>query len=394
MQSIITLDDVLVSYAKYTNIFEIDYKHVKDLIKINPKSKYDTAYIPLLFKHINGKLVKAKFELCEQLISSNAKKPQTGGCDDDKDIPKCMNISINKLDRENIASGDYAPKKMDNKEDQDKENKRSSDNIDKYMKNNELFLKVLNIIDDSYKYSCEELKKQESKLDFKLKKDRKQTDIVINSTKQSSHIDKETNKDIELDNPIYRIKIPVCKVENYIGRIGIWSYYSNEFKETVFDARKMTKKNNYQAVPAKIETIINEETKKKLKKEGVKVYNKLIDNVNQCYILENLDFNNANKFITFKSLVGGTLNVECIISSKFGLSLSINFFDLYVFKHKTKEVQNNAKEIAMKMRNGMQEEEEEEDKEEKCDKENDTEDEDDHNDEPPVDSDDNENKSE
>ena len=41
----------------------------------------------------------------------------------------------------------------------------------------------------------------------------------------------------ELENPIYRLKIPVCKKD---GRLGIWSSYNNEFKPTVFDNGKGT----------------------------------------------------------------------------------------------------------------------------------------------------------
>ena len=396
MQSVITTDDVLASYKLFGYIFEADLKKFRDLKKLNPKSQYDATYISLLFKHVNGKLMKPKIEFSEQLISSSAKKPQNGGGEDEKDnnkdIPKYMNISFNRLDRETVSSGDYVPKKKDSDSDQLVEDKRVSDNIDRYLENNEKFLNVLDIIDKSYKHVCEELKKQESTLEFRLKKDRKQTDVVVYSIKQASRLDKETNKDVELDNPIYRVKLPVCKKENFTGRIGIWSSYGGEFKSTVFDARKMTSKNNYQAVPATVETIISDDARKKFKKQGVKVYNRVADGVKQYYILENLDFNNADKFITYKSLVGGTLYVEGITSSKFGLSLSVNFFDLYVFKHKTKEVQNNAKEIAIKMRKCMNEEEEDADKIDEDDdasneeKNEDSEDEDDNTNEP-IDSD-------
>ena len=99
----------------------------------------------------------------------------------------------------------------------------------------------------------------------------------------------------------------------------------------------MTKKNNYQPVVAK-----------------VKVAGKLRD----------LDVNNASSFIAYKSLVGGTIWFDCITVSSVGLSLSNSFYDLYVFRHKTKVVkQNISREEIIAMRGGADENEEESDSE-------------------------------
>lgn len=328
MQSSISLDDVIASASKYGCILEADYKKVRDLRTLNPSSKFDTTYIPLLFKHVNGKTMKVKIKFSEQMIASGAKVPQGS---DDEGIAKNLNISFMRMSKTDIEGGDYVPKKKDNEKEQEVENKRISDNIKRYMENNEKFLKVLDIIDTSYKAVCDELSTKEKSLNFRLKKDRKQKDIVVYSMKQSTRLNKDTNEDEKLENPIFRLKVPVCKRD---GRIGIWSNYHNEFKNTVFDARKMTKKNNYQPVPAK-----------------VKVNGKLRD----------LDVNNASSFIVYKSLIGGTITFECIVASKFGLSLSNSFYDLYVFRHKTKVVQQTiTKEEILAMRGGEEEEDEEE----------------------------------
>ena len=332
MQSTITLDDVIASAAKYDgSVLEVDYKKIRDLKKLNPKSVFDTTYIPLLFKHINGKTMKAKIKFSEQIIASGAKIPQ--GSDEDG-IAKNLNISFMQLKREDIEGGDYVPKVKKTESEQIKENKRVSNNIDRYMENNMKFLKVLDIIDKSYKTACADLKEKSKSLDFLLKKDRKQTDIVVYSMKQSTRINKDTNEDEKLESPIYRLKVPVCKKD---GRIGIWSNYNNEFKPTVFDARKMTKKNNYQPVAA-----------------IVKVDGKSRE----------LDVNNAGSFIVYKSLVGGTILFECIVSSKFGLSLSNSFYDLYVFRHKEKIVtQTISREEILAMRGGEEEDDDDSDAE-------------------------------
>jgi hypothetical protein len=366
MQSSITLDDVLASATKYQCVLEADYKKVRDLKKLNPKAAFDTTYIPLLFKHINGKNMKVKIKFSEQMIASGAKIPQGS---DEEGIAKNLNISFMQLKREDIEGGDYVPKVKKTELEQIKENKRISDNITRYMENNVKFLQVLDIIDKSYKTVCSELKEKEKTFDFRIKKDRKQTDIVVYSMKQSTRLNKDTNEDEKLEIPIYRLKVPVCKKD---GRIGIWSNYNNEFKPTVFDARKMTKKNNYQPVSAK-----------------VKVNGKSRD----------LDVNNASSFIVYKSLVGGTISFECIVASKFGLSLSNSFFDLYVFRHKAKLVQQTiSKEEILAMRGGEEEEDDESDAEVETntkvnddDEEEDDDDDDDNGKEPHDSDDDNEN---
>jgi hypothetical protein len=335
MQSSITLDDVIASATKYGGcVLVADYKKVRDLKKLNPKSKFDTTYIPLLFKSITGKNMKVKIKFSEQLLASHAKVPQGGA---DEGIPKNLNVAFMHIKREDVEGGDYVPKEKKTDKEQEKENKRVSDNVTRYMENNEKFLKVLDIIDSSYKAVCEELKSKEKSLDFKIKKDRKSGDITIWSMKQSTRVDKETDVEEKLENPIYRLKISVCKNKDHDGKIGIWSNYHNEFKPTIFDARKMTKKNNYQPVPAK-----------------VKVDGKMRD----------LDVNTASSFIVYKSLTGGTFNIDCIVASKFGLSLSNSFYDLYVFRHKTKVVQPTiSKEEILAMRGGEEESESDSDPE-------------------------------
>jgi hypothetical protein len=310
MSKNISFDDVLASKAKFGCVLQLDLKKVRDLKKLNPKAKFDATYIPIVFKHINGKLVKCSINFFEQLIASGAKAPQGS---DEEGIAKYLNISIMKMLKEDIEGGDFVAKPKEGDEKQEKENKRISDNILRYMKNNVIFVEVLEIIDSSYKILCDELKSKEKDLDFKIKKDRKQTDTVVYSMKQHTRLNKETQEDEALENPIYRLKLTTCKQEGvHKGKIGIWSHYNKEFKPTVFDARKMNKKNNYQPVVATVK--INGKSR-------------------------SLDAANANSFITYKSIIGGTIVFDCIVSSKFGLSLSNSFYDIFVFRHKTKAVQ-------------------------------------------------------
>jgi hypothetical protein len=328
MQKIISLDDVLASAAKYGDdgVLQANLNNVRDLKTLNPKSKYDTTYIPLEFKHLTGIIPKFKIKFGEQLIASSAKAPQGS---DSEGIPKHLSLSFMKLNREEIEGGDYVPKNKDTPEEQKKEEVRLKANIDRYMENNTKFLKVLDIINLSYKSVCADLEKQSKTLKFRIRKDRNQKDITIFSIKQNTRLDRDTNEDVNLKNPIYRLKIPVYKKD---GRIGVWSNYYNLFKPIVFDARKMNKKNGYKPVSAK-----------------VKVSGKSRD----------LDVNNASSFITYKSLIGGHIQFECIVASKFGLSLNNGFYDLYVYRHKAKVAQSTmSAEDIMQMRGGDDSEDE------------------------------------
>lgn len=331
MQKSISLDDVIASESKFGCVLTYNAKKARDLKTLNPKSKYDTTYIPLLFKHINGKEMPVKIKFSEQLIGSSAKAPQGS---DEEGIPKHLNISFMQLKRDDVEGGDYVPKEKSSPGLQAIEDKRITDNIDRYMANNIKFIKVLNIIDASYKTVCADIKAKEKTFSFRVRKDRKQTDITVFSIKQETRLDRDTNKDEKLEQPIYRLKVPVCKKD---GRIGVWSNYNNKFQPTVFDARKMNKKNNYQPVPAK-----------------VKVDGKLRD----------LDVTNASSFIVYKSLIGGNMTFECIVASKFGLSMNNSFYDLYVYRHKTKSSQPTlSKEDIIKMRGGASEDEDEDEDE-------------------------------
>jgi hypothetical protein len=329
MQSTITVDDVIASFDKYGNIFTWNENNYRDLKEKNSKALYDCTYIDLNFKNVSGKEMKAKFKFSEQVCFSGAKAPE--GSDDKKEGPNSISVAFSHMSEDDIKVG-FPAKEKANEEKQTKENKRVSDNIKKYVENNNKFLKVLNIIDASYKLVCEDMKSKSKTLKFRLKKDRNVKEVNIFSIKQSSRLDRDTNQDVDLEHPIYRVKAPVYRKD---GRVGIYSNYHKEFKYTVFDAKKMTKKNNYTPVPAR-----------------VKVKGKLRD----------LDVNNASAFWTRLSLIGGTLTYDCVVSSKFGLSLSNSFFDAYVFRCNvvTKEPTLSAAELSA-MRGGASSEDEDED---------------------------------
>jgi hypothetical protein len=336
MQSTISLDDVIASFDKHGNIFTWNENNYRDLKEKDAKSLYDCTYIDLKFKHASGKEMKAKFKFSEQICFSGAKAPE--GSDTKKEGPNSVTVAFSHMTEDDIKVG-FPAREKTTAEKQSKEDKRVSDNITKYVENNTKFIKVLDIVNTSYNLVCDDMKSKSKTLKFRLKKDRNTKEVNIFSIKQTSRLDRDTNQDVDLKHPVYRVKAPVYKKD---GRIGVYSNYYKEFKYTVFDAKKMNKKNNYTPVPAR-----------------VKVTGKLRD----------LDVHNASAFWTRLSLIGGTLSYDCIVSSKFGLSLSNTFFDAYVFRCNviTKEPTLNVSELAA-MRGGASSDDEDEDDVELIDK--------------------------
>lgn len=97
------------------------------------------------------------------------------------------------------------------------------------------------------------------------------------------------------------------------GKVGVDKWNSAikgfDFKPNVYDARKMTPKNNYARVLA---TVKDDNNKPAL-----------------------LNTTNAGVFITYKSVAGGTIEFSDIVASKVGLSLSNKFTDLYIKRNKS-----------------------------------------------------------
>ncbi len=236
-------------------------------------------------------------------IGSGAKAPQTKT---DGDINN-YNIQFKKFSREELECGDYVPRIRETKEAQLIENERVSKNIDTYISSNEKLIKALDILQTSFTKVAKEIIEadQNKKLKFTVCKDRKLKDVAICSIKQSSRFDEKKREDVPLDAAIFRIKLPVYKED---GRIGQWDRHKDEFRDIVFDARRMTKKNGFKAVPAYV------------KKDKKKIP---------------LSRTNVQGFITYKSVISGSINFDSATISKSGISLGNKFYEMYIIRHRT-----------------------------------------------------------
>ena len=302
MSSFITLDQVLASHVKHPNaVLSWHPSNFRDLKKINKKAKFDVTWVTIQFITESGKKVACKLKIKSQILASGAKAPQTT----EKDDISTFTVQFKSLKREDIEGGDYVPRIRETESDQEKENKRVCGNIDTYVDNNVKLIQVLDILNASFAKVANEIIAQEKDLKFTVRKDRKKKEITIFPLKQVTRYDDEKRVDIPLEAPIFRVKIPVYKKD---GRIGVWNSYKDQFRDVVFDARKMTKKNGFKPVPAYV---------KKGKKKVP------------------LNRSNVQGYITYKSLVSGTIHFDSATISKAGISFGNKFYDMFIVRHKS-----------------------------------------------------------
>lgn len=359
-QGYFTLDDVIESSKSNANgvVLYADTNDVNDI-----KGQKPVTYIKLRYVDNKGKKHKfPKVKFTNVATSSGARL--TYGADVDK--TKAVQINITEMKKCDIEGGDFVAKPKlphDGKnltDEQKKENdaaiQKAKAKMDKKITGIEdstrKFVQVLDILHNSYVHECKRLKKDEKKLDFKLKKDRKSKDIPVNVIKQSARTEEKSNGDevtIDLDTPVYRIKLPIFRndpkkrpdLSKYNGLVGKYRYSKDKdkdkerFDHIVYDLRKSTKKNDYAPVLAKV------------LHKGVP---------------KDLDVKNVSAFITYKSLITGSLYLADICSSLFGLSFNCPINEVYVKRHMTViKTASHAKEELAKARNGDGSDSEEED---------------------------------
>jgi hypothetical protein len=329
----ITPEDVIASNEKNPgSVLTWNPDKFRDNKKQNKQAQFDVTWVNIQFVTASGKKVPCHLKFNNAVLGSGAKAPQTK---DDGDISN-YSIQFKKFIRSEIEGGDYIPKVRSTPEAQTIENKAVSEKIDEYMENNAKLIQALDIIQISFSKVAKEIIEADKakKLKFTVKKDRKIKDTPICTIKQSMRYDEEKKEEVPLDAAIFRIKLPVYTKD---GRIGQWDKFKDEFRSIVFDVRRMNEKNHYKDVPAYV-------------KEGK---NKI-----------HLNRKNVQSFITYKSLITGSIKFESATVSKAGISLGNKFHDMYIIRHRSSNSQETftVNEIT-NMRAGMASDDEESDDE-------------------------------
>lgn len=344
--------------------------------KKGSEQKYDVTYLSLQFKDVDGKVHDYPKFTFTAFTGGRARPPHGTNPEQVKHV----NISFRKMTYDDISGGDYVPKKLiisdadkdsilskylsfqsgeikldsvkkwlkstleyrpsmsailrkiDSETSTDQFRKWLDDHaknmiesqkaedadmakwIKKYNELTLLFIKTLDNMDKAFKLACKRLIEMgdNDELTFDVQKDGSDRPPKIGTIVQREKVEgKGKNKKIhKFDNPIYRVKLGVHKKD---GRVGYINYKSQEFYPTVFDMRKSTKKNGWAAIPARVF-----EKNRKGKLEG-----------------KTLTWRNVDKFITYKSLLAGTLAIkEATMSKSGGISSKFEISRVNVLRHK------------------------------------------------------------
>lgn len=304
-----TVQDILNSAKKYgnDNILSWDTKNYRDNKQKNPKAVFDCTWVDIKFKFENGDESILELAFNEVITSSAAKLPQAEG-----ELKNTL-ITFRNVTAEELKAGDLLPKTKDSPETQDIEDKKKATKITEIMKNTNDFTNALDIIDKSYRKISEELKSAKT-LPFLLKKNKqikKNADICVFSIKQTHREDKEdSNNSIELELPLFRIKLLLDKTGNIA--VDTWNSNSKSFvsRPNVYDARK-TKRDETGAIKEVLAT--------------VKVNGRVSP----------LNKDNVSTFITYRSILTGVIVFKEMRIHKFGISLANNFKDILVKRNKS-----------------------------------------------------------
>lgn len=276
-------------------IFELDAKNTRK----NSNSDYPTYYVPFMVKRLSGKSTPFNLKIQKQVLSSNAKiSKQTN-----ESKANHVLVVFSTITGEDLTNTDYDAKLYDvlvkaNNELVDAFKIVAADYMD--MVENQVINK------NKGKYRIAEAKIREFG-----QTSRKASDEEMAEDAKLPEDDQVVmaNGRILLEKPLFRIKIPANVKNNQ--KLGRPSYDkasgSSSHIYNVFDARKARRGKVNKTTPAAI------------KRNG-----KLID----------LDVRNAHLFVTYRSLVSGTISFDSVCLSGSGVSLMSRFRDLHVWPHR------------------------------------------------------------
>jgi hypothetical protein len=314
--TLLRIDDIITSYeANGFNILEINEEKIKNF---NEGKANDVTYIPLKFRTANGTLVEPNFKISKQIIFSKAKAYI--GEDEERKIPKYVTVQIRAMGIDEIMGGDYVAKEKSIDDEQEVENRRTSEYVSKIKADNEKFTQALDFIDGGFRNLVERLRtefdsKKTKTRKFSLYKAGRSKGLQINSIKKITYIDRDTKEEMPCEPPIFRLRLSV----DYRNRGKIGKNYAKKGEKApltriVYNARA--------------------------KREGTRY------GIDHAYVVENgqkvdLDYINVGRFITRKSLLSGILHLRKINISKSGISLETDIDPVIVLRHETVEFAPN-----------------------------------------------------
>ena len=286
-----TPKDIIDVYNKYGSgqIFKIDDSKIS-----TSKGDIPVSYVPFTCINLHGKRTRVNLKFSKQVLCSTPKIPFGTTESNARDL----RITFKKLSKDDLEGTDY-----------------NDIQKDVLIKSNNEFITALEIIDKELKLLVNEMIESDNEKIILGKNKEfisfKQSDR--NASKEEKEEDskrpkdaKKLNKDkkVLLENPLYRIKIPIDKDTRTLKK-NIKMAGKNDLVPFIYDLRKTTRENPH--VPARV-------------KSG----GKYVD----------LNVTNAKNFITYMSLVIGVFELNTLCISQQGISIMNKIKELYVNPHR------------------------------------------------------------
>ena len=272
------------------------------------KSKPSVYYINPEFKRLDGTFGPLYLDFTQQILGSGLKLPPKT----DADKASYLQIVFRRLTAEEFEKSDY------NKED-----------VQTLLKENSEFIDALDIVYEELQkmIQSEILRHKDKKFEWpsatrtinmfcqKYRLDEKQETVIddIDDDGNPKPADPNAGK-IKLDNPLYRIRIPLERTQNKIKRFGYQDSTGN-FKYSITDLQKTQR----------------EAAKRTDKKSRIVEIPARVVSKGQAIDINNY---NAQHFVTYMSLTNGTLRPARITISMYGVSSAMEAARLAVWHHK------------------------------------------------------------
>lgn len=312
-----TAKDIIALHKKYNvnSKGEVEYGHLLDIdltkVRTSKSKEHQNQYVDdLLIKSLDGSYKTLILKFNNQLLFGSAKISPFKKSDPSK--IKEVNITFRELTKEDLKQTDY----------EDHLGKLH----DTFIESSRDFIKAITIICEEYEALIKKLLVDKTNKTIKFKTRTTGTPLqcwrLLTDQEKEQHEKGEFKEEVKenaqlapicrMDKPLFRPEIPVDVESKRLG-VHYKSEKMDKFVEIVFDAEKTSQSKNKTAVPARV---VTKDAKKK-------------------DIIEPLNLDNFNKFLTNMSCTTGEMRFPVVFSSK-NNSLHAKVKEIYVLSHKRK----------------------------------------------------------
>ena len=265
-------------------------------------------YINLEFKKLDGTFAPLYMDFTQQILCSKINPPPKT----EIEAAKYMQLTFRKLARDEFERSDYKP-----------------DDVDALMAANAELIEALDIlaVECRKMYETDLLKHKDKKFQWINSKNKEQSlfcqlyrkrgdkDEPAEEPQDPDAAQDPACAQIRMENPLYRVRIPLEHIEAKSKRFGYTDTKTGNFRYTITDLQKMQR----------------EAAKRTDKKAPIVEIPARVMSKGQAIDLNNY---NAHHFVTYMSLANGTIKPARVTISTYGASFQLEMSRLSVWHHR------------------------------------------------------------